>query len=68
MVIEKDIPIPEKNSRSRYASIVMAWGVNDSVLCETEAQGSCLRSAAINRGQKVKTRKVEGGWRLWRVA
>lgn len=70
--IERGIPIPsEKNGRSRYPFATLEIGA--SFLVKTEAAARRVSSAAnwFSRvkdiTKKFKTRRVEEGWRCWRV-
>lgn len=39
----------------------------DSIFCATNVEKECARMAIRALGGKYATRKVEGGWRVWRL-
>lgn len=69
MVIEKGVPIPQKNGpRSAVGRTVEQMEVNDSVLVDTVGKAQNLLKAGKVRGRKMTFRKVDGGWRIWRIS
>lgn len=42
--------------------------VGESLLCATESQRDSVRRTLYDLGRKCVSRKVEGGWRVWRKA
>lgn len=69
MRIDKDVPIP---TIKRYDFATMQIG--DSHLCETVEEAERMTSAAYsyakhnNKEFRVIRRKVEDGYRVWRVS
>jgi len=39
----------------------------DSVLCDKQTLATSYRNRGHARGWKMAVRKIEGGWRVWRV-
>ena len=68
--IDRGVELPQ--GRSRYPFSDMEKG--DSILFKDERQASSARVAAVRFAQRYypdwtfTLRKVENGWRLWRVA
>lgn len=68
MEIESDIPIPQAcPARTRVSKLVRAMKVGDSILVSEEGELSSARKTLVRLGGKPVTRKVEGGWRVWRT-
>jgi uncharacterized protein (DUF2249 family) len=69
MEIEKGIPIPPRRQYGNWAASRKAGDMKpgDSMLCESERDANNLRSFMRHRGWKYCQRKVEGGWRVWRL-
>ena len=69
--IEKNVPLPEREWRaSKYGFDKMEVG--DSIFIPTEQVVPAIHSApgyyAIRHpGTKFTTRRVEGGYRIWRI-
>jgi len=66
--IEKNIPMPEKNKMREVAS---KMDVNDSVFFEGSkgrSKGCDLAAKLKKLGRKGSCRKVENGYRVWRIA
>lgn len=64
MKIEKDIPMPVRNKTRELAS---KMEVNDSVLFKTRSQGCYLIVNLKKLGFHGRCRKVDDGFRVWRV-
>ena len=67
MKIEKNIPVPERNKARAVAS---EMNVEDSVFFEGakgRSQGCNLLANLKKLGLQGICRKVEGGFRVWRV-
>ena len=68
MEIEKGIPLPKAyGSRSLYRKTAEKMNEGDSVLCDNEAAASGLRAYLGRMGFKSAQRKVDGGWRVWKL-
>ena len=69
--IEKDVPIPERQLKSsKYGLEKMEPG--DSIFIPSETRLSGIHSLADyyalrHPPKKFTTRKVEGGYRIWRI-
>lgn len=61
--IERNIPVPTQ--RSAYPINLMKAG--DSFLVAVVGQANSARGAFNRLGIKCMTRKVDGGFRVWRV-
>jgi len=70
LTIERNVPAPDWQRREKYPFPNMAVG--DSFLLTKAALVKNARSAAWmysrRHGGRFSCRKVEGGWRIWRVA
>ena len=67
--IQKNIPLPpvSRGKKSKYDfALVMEPG--DSVLVETLNVACAIAAGLKNNGRAAATRKVEGGFRVWRTA
>lgn len=68
--IDTNVAMPQ--TRSKYPFEDM--GVGDSILFKEERQANSARIAAVRFAERhhpdwtYTLRKVEGGWRLWRVS
>jgi hypothetical protein len=77
MAFERDIPIPAQHRPGGHGNgiepgrLVLGMTVGDSVFLPTVQHYETFRKQfqrnAKPRGWKLVTRKVEGGWRAWRV-
>jgi len=68
--IEKGIPMPRPNHRGGYGkfgNIVREMEVGDSVLVTKQRDVANLMSSGKRIGLGMSSRKVEGGWRVWRI-
>lgn len=64
--IEKGIPVPDRRGGGRpYSYPFRHMEVGDSFLSEVMLK--CITSAQKQLGIKCVQRKVEGGYRVWRV-
>lgn len=67
MTIDSNIPIPEKQKKSKYPLLDM--NVGESFLSNNSynaIQSACSR-VKKDTGMKFMTRKDEGGIRVWRI-
>ena len=78
MEIEEGVPIPparggianhrgSKEPRSMGGVIGRKIQVGQSVFCDQHARLQTIRKVVHELGGKCATRKVRGGWRLWRI-
>lgn len=69
-MIEKGIPIPPqpKHKGGKPRAEWNFMDVGDSVLVLSVSRASNYLTAFRKLGRKGTTRKVEGGWRVWRTA
>jgi hypothetical protein len=66
--IERGIPMPAGASpRGLWGRIAAQMQAGDSVLCPMETNAKTIGGALKKLGHKYSTRKVDGGWRVWRV-
>lgn len=63
--IDKGIPMPE--GWSKFGNTIREMEVGDSVLLTDQRDVSNLQSSAKRIGLRMTSRKVEGGWRVWRI-
>ena len=70
MQIDKNIPLPPKRHaiRSKAVAFVDTMEAGDSVLFDDVLDANRLRDALRYRGLKYTTRKMNDGWRVWRLA
>lgn len=69
LIAEKGIPIPERNGHRAVKQIFENLEVGDSVFDEGAANSNNLSSGGskyIGKGNYA-LRKVDGGYRLWRI-
>ena len=67
MVIDKNIPISKRcGPRTELGRLAREMEVGDSVLCATERERDSLRWTLHDLGRVYASRKVDGGWRVWR--
>ena len=66
MEIEKNVPVPE-GGRSKI-QIINDMDVGDSILCQQYNEAMSLRDALRYRNMKYATRKMEDGYRVWRLS
>jgi hypothetical protein len=66
LVIEKGVPLPPRRERvGGLAATLRALAVGDSFVYQTNRG---IGHVAKRAGIVVATRKVEGGYRIWRLA
>lgn len=70
LTIEKNIPIPEPrtNGRTGWAAVAGKMEVGDSVLCNNEKDRGSLYNALVYRRFRVASRKLDNGYRVWRIS
>jgi len=68
MKIEKNIPIPEKNTgpKELYPPLLKQMQIGDSILLTT-SQYAGLNLAARKMGIKITSRAVDNKRRVWRI-
>jgi len=70
LTVDTGIPIPSEAQREKYPFPVMSIG--DSFLLTEADAAKNARSAAWmyskRHGTKFSCRRVEDGWRIWRIA
>jgi hypothetical protein len=66
MQIDKGVPIPAPIRRG-LSEIARRMEPGDSVMCETEANADTVRRVLSKYGVKGAKRKIDGGWRVWRL-
>lgn len=67
--IDKNVPVPPMKGKPRttVGKLVRDMQTGDSIPCESEQEKEAVRSCMVHVGYKYATRKVDGGWRVWRV-
>ena len=67
--IEKGIPLPKVKIPGRPTSTpyINEMEVDDSVFVEDRVTANRLRANMSNRGWLPALRKIDGGFRVWRV-
>jgi len=66
--IEKGFPIPELRSGwGKFGSIIREMEVGDSVLVTKQGDVCNLQQQGRRLGLVMLSRKVDGGWRVWRI-
>lgn len=70
LTIEKNIPIPDPRNKIRtgWAAVAEKMEVGDSVLCYNEKDRGALYNALVYRRFKVASRKLDNGFRVWRIS
>ena len=69
MKIEKGISIPKafRGRKGKWDKLADQLEVGDSIFFTTEREFNNARNMLANRGIKITTRRIEGGFRIWRV-
>jgi hypothetical protein len=66
--IDKGIPMPEERSGwGKFGNTIREMEVGDSVLVTEQRDVPNLQASAKRIGLRMTSRKVEGGWRVWRI-
>lgn len=67
--IEKGVPIPAFKSAGwgKFGKTVHEMEVGDSVLVTGQNDVCNLQTQGRRLGLRMSSRKVEGGWRVWRI-
>ena len=68
-IVEKNIPIPERNKQGKWKELVSIMEIGDSVLVKNRLQASALITSARSHHPDVKftTRTIDEGVRIWRT-
>ena len=67
LVIEKNVPVPPKKKINTRWSIAENMEIGDSVLVATQMDSLSLHNYCRRKGFRSTSRKVEGGYRVWRI-
>lgn len=67
LLIEKGVPIPKRAGWSKYSKAIREMEVGDSVFVTEQKEVCNLQSTSYRLGIRMSSRKVDGGWRLWRI-
>lgn len=67
-MIESGIPIPQDRCRTEAGREAKQMRVGDSRLCASVGERDAVRKRIYEMGGKCLTRKVDGGFRVWRTA
>ena len=66
--IEKNIPIPNRRQKSsKYYLDIYSLEIGDSIFCQTENMAKAIFLKLKRHGFNPTRRKVEGGFRVWRI-
>lgn len=66
--IDKGIPMPEQRSGwGKFGNTIREMEVGDSVLVTEQRDVANLMSSGKRIGLGMSSRKVENGWRVWRI-
>ena len=66
--IDKGIPMPERRSGwGKFGNTIREMEVGDSVLVTNKNDICNLQMQGRRLGLVMSSRKVEGGWRVWRM-
>jgi hypothetical protein len=69
MNIESNIPVPPAGKcRSAFTDMVRSMKVNQSILVDSWAKRDHARKVIKALGGQYVSRKMDGGWRVWRTA
>lgn len=70
LIIEKGIPVPIAKAyepRTKLGRLVVAMEPGDSILFDTQDEMFSARHVMKVMKWRYKSRKVIGGWRIWRI-
>jgi len=65
--IEKNIPIPARKGWGKFHDTIHSMEIGDSVLLTEQRDVANFMSVGKRVGLKMSSRKVDGGWRVWRI-
>jgi hypothetical protein len=65
VIVEKNVPVPPKKPSKWSGTEDMEIG--DSVLVPSHVDSISLQSYCRRKGVRCTSRKVEGGYRVWRI-
>jgi hypothetical protein len=66
-VIEKGVPRPAGIGLGGKTDMIRQMEIDDSIVVPTSRDAENFRTCANAGGMKVSVRKVDGGFRVWRV-
>ena len=64
--IDKKIPIPDKDKKGMRL-LESKMDVGDSVLFFSHKHAKSLSNRIFEAGFKATTRRISGGWRVWKI-
>lgn len=67
VVIEKNVPVPPKKVKSSRWFGAENMEIGDSILVPSIGDSQCLYNYCKRYGVRCTSRKVEGGYRVWRI-
>lgn len=66
--IQKGIPLPPKSSGwGKFGNTIRLMEIGDSVFVDDKRDVANLMSSGKRIGLGMASRKVDNGWRIWRV-
>lgn len=65
--IEKGVPIPKREGWSKYSKTIREMEVGDSVFVTQQKEACNFHTTSYRLNVRMSSRKVDGGWRVWRV-
>lgn len=66
LTIEKDVPLPPFGN-FQWEQIIRKMKLGDSFLVATRSAANTAQHAGVRLKRPLTSRKVAGGWRLWRI-
>lgn len=67
--IETGVPVPPRSGpRTVMGKLAAKMKNGESLLCQSEQELEVVRTAIRRLGGKYQQRKMDGGWRVWRIA
>jgi len=67
MKIDKNVPLPPRTHKGKWADILREMKINDSIFVKTANEINSIRVASLRLKKPIIQRHVKGGWRCWRV-
>ncbi len=66
--IEKGVPMPETRSGwGKFGNTIREMEVGDSVVVKKQVDVCNLQATSRRLDRRMASRKVDGGWRVWRI-
>jgi hypothetical protein len=65
--IEKGVPMPQRGGWGRFGDVVHQMEVGDSILVTKQNDVCNIQTQGRRIGLTMSSRKVDSGWRVWRI-